>query len=178
MTSRAKVLGGMVFAAALSRLLPHPPNAAPIAAMALFGGARFPDKRSAFLVPLAAMLASDLLIGVYGMMPVVYLAFALIVCAGFSLRESRGAGKIAAAALASSALFFLVTNFGTWAFEGIYPRTLAGLQACYVAAVPFFRNTLLGDAAYTAALFGGLALIERGFPSIREPGFQPARARI
>jgi hypothetical protein len=71
--------------------------------------------------------------------------------------------------LASSVLFFVLTNFGVWAFDALYPKTLEGLMACYVAAIPFFRNTLLGDLSYTVVLFGGFALLERRIPVLRDP---------
>ena len=77
--------------------------------------------------------------------------------------------RIAGAAMTSSALFFLVTNFGVWAFGSLYPMTWDGLIACYVAAVPFFRNTLQGDLFYTLVLFGGFRLLERRFSGLREP---------
>jgi len=64
-------------------------------------------------------------------------------------------------------LFFVVTNFGTWAVSGMYPMTLAGLAACYLAAIPFFQNTVVGDLFYSGVLFGGFALLERAIPAIR-----------
>lgn len=76
---------------------------------------------------------------------------------------------IAGAALASSVLFFVLTNFGVWALGSWYPKTWEGLVACYVGAIPFFYNTLVGDAVYTTVLFGGLALAEKGLPALREP---------
>jgi hypothetical protein len=69
--------------------------------------------------------------------------------------------------LASSVLFFVITNFGVWAFDAFYPKTWEGLIACYVAAIPFFQNTLIGDLLYTAVLFGGFALLERQLPILR-----------
>jgi hypothetical protein len=57
--------------------------------------------------------------------------------------------------------FFLITNFGVWAFLNSYPRTVAGLAECYLAGIPFFWNTLAGDAVYAALLFGGFALAQR-----------------
>ena len=161
--TRFAVLLGMVLAAAASRLLPHPPNLTPIAAIALFGGAYFADKRAAFLVPLAAMFLSDLVIGLHRQLPVVYACFAMTVCIGLWLRTRRRLRPIAGGALASSLLFFIVTNFGVWALGSLYPKTMEGLITCYLAAVPFFRNTLIGDAFYTAVLFGGFALAERWF---------------
>src|ERR1700688_456189 len=125
---RFLVLASMILAAAASRLIPHPPNMTSITAVALFGGAYFSDRRLAFLVPLAALFLSDLFLGFYGHMEVQYLSFALIVCIGLWLEKDRSVLKIAAAALAGSVLFFLLTNFGVWAFGSLYPRTPAGLM--------------------------------------------------
>ncbi len=161
MKSRLGLLIGMIFAAAGMRLLPHPPNFESIGAIALFGGAYFDDKRWAFVLPLAALLLSDAVIGFHAQMPIVYGTFALVVWLGFFLRERRTALKITGAALAASTLFFVITNFGVWAFDGLYPRTFEGLVVCYVAAIPFFGNTLAGTLFYTAVLFGGFALAER-----------------
>src|SRR5881392_1199654 len=92
---RFTVLAGMILAAAASRLIPHPPNFTPLAAIALFGGANFADKRAAFLVPLGGFFVSDLAIGFYPITPVVYGSFALIVCLGFWVRRRRTAWRIA-----------------------------------------------------------------------------------
>ena len=165
---RFGVLTAMILLAAASRLIPHPPNFTPIAALALFGGASFADKRAAFLVPLAGLLLSDLVLGFYALMPVVYGSFALIVCLGFWLRRQRSVARIAGAAVASAVLFFIVTNFGVWAFGTLYPRTAAGLTECYIAAIPFFQNTLSSNLLYAGVLFGGLALAEKRFVSLRE----------
>ena len=172
---RLLVMAGLILVAAASRLLPHPPNFTPIAALALFGGAHFGGKRWALLMPLAAMFLSDLVIGLHPLLPVVYGSFAVIVSIGFWLRARRGLIPIAGAVLASSLLFFLVTNFGVWALGSLYPKTAQGLLACYAAAIPFFQNTLLGDAVYTVALFGSFRLIERGFPAVQEPAVAPGR---
>jgi uncharacterized membrane protein (UPF0136 family) len=180
---RFVMLVGLILAAAAFRLGPHPPNFAPIAAMALFGGACFADKRMAFLVPLAAMLLSDLGIllsgdmsqGLHPTLLAVYVSFTLIVCLGLKLRRRRRALPIAVATLASSVLFFVLTNFGVWALDSMYPKSWDGLVACYVAAIPFFHNTLLGDAMYTTVLFGSLALAEKGLPALREPALTASR---
>src|SRR3984893_16508312 len=150
----------MVIAAAATRLLPHPPNMTSVTALALFGGAYFSDRRLAFLVPLTALLLSDLILGLYRHMEIPYLSFALIVCIGFGLQQRWTAPRIVGAALLSALVFFTVTNFGVWAFDSLYPKTAPGLLACYVAAIPFFRNTILGDLLYTAMLFGGFRLLE------------------
>ncbi|MGH8477456.1 MAG: DUF6580 family putative transport protein [Burkholderiales bacterium] len=150
----------------------------------MFGGACFTSKRVAFLVPLAAMLMSDLAIGLLtgdrslglrGSIPVVYGSFALIVCLGFWLRRRRNSVPIAGAFLAGSVTSIILTNFGVWALGSWYSKTWDGLVACYVAAIPFFHNTLLGDAVYVIVLFGGLALAEKGWSVLREREFAPAR---
>jgi hypothetical protein len=165
---RWTVLAAMILAAALSRLIPHPPNLASISAVALFGGAYFSDRRMAFAVPLAALFLSDLALGFYPHMEVGYLSFALIVCIGQWLRTKRSPARITGAALASSVLFFITSNFGVWAFSSLYPKTVEGLTACYVAAVPFFWNTVQGDLFYTTLLFGGFTLLERRFSTLRD----------
>ena len=147
-----------------------------VAAIALFGGATIADKRAAFLVPLAALLLSDVVLGFYRHMEVVYLAFALIVGIGIWLQKHRSLLPTVGATLASSLLFFLITNFGVWAFESMYPKTLGGLIACYAAAIPFFRNTLQGDALYSLVLFGGFAFLERQFTAMRDPVLRRAAA--
>lgn len=181
-TIRFLLLIGVIFLAASSRFLPFPPNFAPITAMALFAGACFASKRAAFIVPLAAMFLSDLAIGLFSgniwngfhtLMPIVYLCFALIVCIGFLLKDRRSLAPIAGATLAGSILFFVVTNFSVWAFGTMYPKTLEGLGACFVAAIPFFQNSLAGDLFYASVLFGGLALAEKCYPTLRSVALQP-----
>jgi len=165
---RFLLLAGMIMIATASRLMPHPPNFSPIAALALFGGAQFGDKRLAFFVPLAAMFLADLVLGLHSLIPVIYGSFALIVCLGFWLRRRQNVWAVGGAAVASALLFFVLTNFGVWAMGQIYPRTPAGLLDCYAAAIPFFQNTLLSNVFYTALLFGGLAIAENRFVSLRE----------
>lgn len=166
---RFLVLTGIVLVAALSRLLPHPPNFTPIGAIALFGGAHFVDRRAAFLVPLLAMAVSDLLLevlagtGLHLLLPVVYGCFVLTSWLGTRLPARRSIVGVLGAATAAAALFYIVTNLGVWALGG-YPKTAAGLVECYVAALPFFGNTLLGHLVYSAALFGGFAYAEERFP--------------
>ncbi len=168
-------MAAMVVGAATMRLLPHPPNFTPIAAMALFGGACFDRKLWAFVVPLAGMLASDVALeiltghGFHTLMPVVYLSFAAITGLGLLIRRRRQVWSIAAASLAASTLFFLTTNFAVWLFGSFYPKTAAGLFGCYVAALPFFGSTIAGDLFYTAVLFTGLTVAERRFRMFAPP---------
>jgi hypothetical protein len=183
------LMSGLVMGAALLRVVPHPPNFTPVAAMALFGGAHFDRKAWSFAVPLAAMLLSDIVLeflfgwGFHATTPVIYGTFAAIAGFGLWLRERpsnraaareatvlndwRRAAKVSGAALAASTFFFLTTNFGVWAIGGMYPNTVAGLLACYTAALPFFGPTLAGDLFYTFVLFAAPALAAARFARFR-----------
>jgi hypothetical protein len=170
MNSRILVLLSAIVAAAAMRLVPHPPNFTPIGAMALFSGAYLGRRWLAFAAPLGALVLSDLVLGFYRGQATIYASVALIVIIGIAALKHRSVIRVGAAALASSVLFFLITNFGMWLFSGFYPRTLAGLEACYAAAIPFFQNTVAGDLFYAGLLFGGFALIERSLPALRGAG--------
>ena len=138
--TRLLALLAAIFAAAAMRLVPHPPNFSPIAAMALFSGAFLPKRALAFVAPFAALLLSDLVLGFYAGMNFVYLSFALTVLIGWALASHKTPLRIGAAVVAGSVLFFILTNFGMWLFSGFYPRTTDGLVACYAAAIPFFQS--------------------------------------
>lgn len=150
----------VVLAAAL-RILPHPWNLTPIGAIALFSGSVFKERWLRFSFPLLALFAGDAVIGFHKLMLVVYLSFLASVAIGMWIGEKRGVFRIAGGTLLGALQFFVVTNFGVWAVFTTYPKSLAGLLACYIAGVPFFWNTLAGDALYTVLLFGGYALAER-----------------
>ena len=128
--------------AAALRIAPHPWNFTPVGAMALFSGAVVRDRRWAFLFPLLALFAGDLVGGLYQ----------------FGVLQ-----------------FFLISNFAVWWLLDSYPRTGAGLAACYLAGFPLFWNTLAGDAFYVMLFFGTFALAERLVPVLREPA--PAAIR-
>ena len=158
----------LILAAALSRLLPHPPNFVPITAMALFGGV-YLDKKHTFIVPIAAMFISDYFIGFYPDMAWIYASFIAIGCIGLWLRNHPGVAQTFASTLVGSLLFFIVTNFGVWISSQVsYPHTAAGLVQCYVAAIPFFRNTILGDIVYVGAMFGLFEMAKKFVPSLRQ----------
>lgn len=167
------LLSAIVVAAAL-RLVPHPPNFSPIDAMALFSGAYLGRRALAFVAPLGALLLSDLVLGFYHGQATVYFSVALIVMIGIAALSRKSALRIAAAALASSVLFFVITNFGMWASSGFYPRTFNGLETCYVAAIPFFQNTVAGDLFYATLLFGGFRIAELMVPKLTQGEAQPA----
>jgi len=161
------LLSAIIIAAGL-RLVPHPPNFSPIDAMALFSGAYLGRRALAFVAPLGALLLSDLVLGFYHGQATVYFSVALIVVIGMVALTRRSALRVGTAAIVSSILFFVVTNFGMWLFSGMYPHTAAGLVDCYVAAIPFFQNTVAGDLFYAAVLFGGFRLAEHLAPRLRE----------
>lgn len=160
----------LAIAAVSFRLLPHPANFAPIGALALFLGARLPRKQSIPIV-LGAMLVSDLMIGLYDwrLMLVVYGSFALAVCIGSWVGINFKWRKFMLGTAAGSILFYLATNFAVWAFSPWYSHTVAGLAACYVAAIPFFRNTVLSDFTFGTAFFGAYEWAKEGLALRRMP---------
>jgi len=166
---RTIVILSMIALAAALRIAPHPWNFTPVGAMALFSGAVLKDRRLAFLFLLLALFAGDIFVGFHKLMPIVYASFLINVALGYWIQDRRTAVRISGITLLGAIQFFVTTNFAVWALGSTYPKSPAGLVACYVAAIPFFWNTLAGDALYAALLFGGLALAERMFPALREP---------
>ena len=167
---RAALITGIVLAAAALRIVPHPMNFAPIGALALFGGAYFSTKRAAVAVPLLSIVAGDIFTGFHRLIPYVYASVLVSVAIGFWLRRKKSASRIGAATVAGAIQFFLITNFAIWVSSiGNYPKSAGGLVECYIAGLPLLGNTLASDAFYVALLFGGLALAEKRFPSLREP---------
>ena len=140
-----RVVFGLVVVALLTRLLPHPPNFAPITSIALFTGFHFVNKRLALFIPLICMFLTDLILGVHSLMPIIYLSFVLISMIGLKVK-SFSLGTV----LRASSLFFIVSNLGVWYFY--YPLTWAGLSSCFILAIPFFINALMGDLFYTSVL--------------------------
>ncbi len=137
------------------RLLPHPPNFAPIAAISLFGGV-YLRKKYFLVAPLLAMLISDYFIGFYSLklMIAVYGSFGIIGLIGLWLRKHKGPGMILSSSLFAALLFYLITNFAVWAFTPWYPEDLSGLLLSYYMALLFFKNTILGNLFYVTLFFG------------------------
>ncbi len=169
-TPRTKFVIGIIALVALTRLLPHPFNFTPIGAIALFAGTYISDRKQAFLLPIITLLISDILLqivngsGFYRDMVFVYGSFALITAIGFILRGREQRQTIMVASLVSSILFFFITNFGTWVMYDMYPKNLQGLMTCYIAGIPFFKGTIMGDLFYNIILFGSFALAKWRFP--------------
>ncbi len=168
---RSFLIVGMILFAAVIRIVPHPWNFAPVGAMALFSGAVIRNRVVAFLFPLAALAAADLFIGFHVLVPVVYASFLVSVGIGLWLRENRTIARLGGAVLVGAVQFFSTTNLGVWMFLNSYPKSVAGLVACYVAGIPLLWNTLAGDAFFSALLFGALFMAERSYPALK-----PARA--
>ena len=170
-----------ILLAAISRMLPHPPNFTPIAAMALFGGACLANKKLAFIIPLLAMFISDCIYtqysataGFHNTMLYVYASFILITCIEYYMRSNIKTGNVVLASMISSILFFLITNFGVWAASG-FAMGPGGLLITYTAGIPFydnsifssfFLNTVMGDLFYCGVLFGSLYFAKSRFPSL------------
>ena len=165
-----------IFVAALSRLLPHPPNVSPIGGIALFGAAYFSRKWLAFVIPVAALWFSNLILDnfVYNLgggsftwfnsyFVWVILSVALIMTFGQFFLHKIQTKRVVIASLIASLIFFLVTNFSSWIYLD-YPKNLSGLFAAYVAGIPFFWNTLAGDLFYVALLFGGFEWLRQRYP--------------
>lgn len=143
----------VVLGLALSRLLPHPPNFSPVIAIALFSGAVLRDWRLGLLLPLLAMLLADLVLGFHGSMVFVYLAMACVVLVGRTLAAERRPLVLSGAGFGGALLFFVISNAGVWWVQDMYSHDLAGLVTCFVAALPFFHNTLLATLLYGSILF-------------------------
>lgn len=152
----------LILLAIAGRFFPHPANATPIAAVAIFSGL-YLRRRLGIIVPLAAMLLSDAVIGFYSapVMLSVYGSFALVGLMGLWARTHKNVFAIGAVTIFSSALFFLITNFAVWQFGAMYPHTGAGLMESYAAGLPFWRNMLAGDVVYTFLLVGCYELVMR-----------------
>ena len=154
LSKKEKVLFSFVLIAALTRLVPHPPNFAPITAMSLFAGAYFTRKQLAFIVPLLAMLISDLFLGFYTISIFVYISFALITWMG--QQQNKVTPKLV---LLGSVLFFVISNLGVWLLY--YPKTIEGLLTCFTLAIPSFATSLLGDVFYSIVLVFGFSAVSK-----------------
>jgi hypothetical protein len=164
-TSSGWLTGVLALGTGLFRLFAFVPNFSPVGAMGLFAGARMAWWQ-ALAIPLAVMAGSDLLLqAMYGYTPfhmAVYASMAVNVVLGrLLLRRTTLAWKIGGVSLLASVQFFFITNLGVWWEGAMYPRTLAGLLQCYVAALPFFQSTLLGDLMFSGVMFGAHAFVTR-----------------
>jgi hypothetical protein len=151
---------------ACARVVPHPWNFTPMMAIGLYAGARSKKLWAGMILTIAALLLSDAILGFYAGMWYVYAASLIPVLLGrLARRPGTGIGFIATSTLLSSVSFFVITNATVWATSHLYAHTWGGLATCFVAALPFYRNEIVGDAFYTCALFGAEALFRASWNS-------------
>jgi hypothetical protein len=182
---RFSLLTALILLCAFSRIIPHIPNFSPLGAIGLFGAAHFSKKWQAFLIPIAATWLSDLFInnviyaqyypkftwfyeGFYWQ----YGSYLIITLTGLGILNKINIPKVLTGTLASTAIFFLVSNFGCWIGSTTYPQNFGGLITCYAAGIPFLKGTLLGDLFYSGMLFGTFALAQYKFPVLRLANFE------
>jgi hypothetical protein len=166
-TTQIIFISSAIGIAALSRLVPHLPNFTPVAAMALFGGAYIQNKKLAFLIPFAALLLSDLVLGFSLSTLPVYMCFAFTVAIGLAIRTKVSVVSVGLGAVLSSLVFFLITNLPIWYSSlSLYPLTVAGTLQSYTAALPFLTNSLAGDLFYSALLFSIYGVAQKNIPAL------------
>lgn len=170
----------LILIGALGRLAPHPPNFTPVNAMSVFAGARLCGWQ-AYLVPLLIMVITDPILAAIGgfrafdrMRLFVYGSLMISVWIGRRLRATESAARIGLAAVLCSAQFYLITNFAVWLGSRFYPQNLAGLGACYLAALPFLGRMMAGDLIYSGALFGLHAWLSRAVYPAEKISTEPA----
>lgn len=162
----------IILLGAATRFLPHPPNFTAIGALALFGGAFFSNRKLGLLLPLGALLLSDLVfellpsdLGFYAAQPFVYIGFLLTGLLGWFLRDRKRWNRVLGMSMAGSVVFFVMSNLGVWFTVPYYPLTVEGLIACYGAAVPFFHWSVLGDLFFNTVFFGSVYLVGQRYPA-------------
>ncbi|MBA3047731.1 hypothetical protein KKC83_03750 [Patescibacteria group bacterium] len=145
----------LIFLGVACRLMPHAWNFAPIAAIALFAGV-YLGKNYAIGLPIIAMLIGDFFIGFYDwrLGLAVYGSYMIIGLLGLVIKKHKSFETVMAGSIVASVIFFIVTNWAVWQFSPWYAKSIAGLIQCYALALPFFRNTLLGNLFYVPVLFG------------------------
>ena len=148
----------------------HVYNFNAVMAAGLFAGAYLGSRRIGLVIPLLAMLATDVALGFYNwqLMLFVYASLASAVFIGQYYSKNRTLPRFVGSVLGGSALFFLVTNGAVWllSVDAIYPKTIAGLAECYAAGIPFYRSTLVSDLLWSTVLFGSYELFRLKSPKL------------
>lgn len=171
-STRGWLVVALVIVGAVARLAPHPWNVSPLIAIALFGGTYLP-KRWSIALPVLVLAITDGILLWHSTVPFTWGAAALAALLGWWVRARPDVRRIAAASVGGSALFFVISNFGVWATQQLYAKTAEGLWQCYLAAIPFFRTSLIGDLAFSAIFFGGYQLASRARSA--QPAAQPVK---
>ena len=160
------IAAALIILAISTRLLPHPPNFAAVGAVALFSGT-YLNKKYALWLPLIIMVISDFIIGFHSLIFFTWGSFILMGCIGLWIRKKKNIQNVIFGTITGSLVFFFITNFAVWAFTPMYTKTVQGLLECFVMALPFFRNSLLGDVFYVGVLFGAYEGIIYLMPRLR-----------
>ena len=151
----------IVLLAAMTRLIPHPPNFTPIIAIGLVSGAYITNRYFCFFIPICAMFISDIFLGFQNLIYWVYGSLLLIPLLGMLLKSKVNIVNCILGCASGSIIFFIITNFGVWISSSYYPKTIEGILTCYTMALPFFANTLTSSLLYSAIIFSGSEYIVR-----------------
>ncbi|MBK9151003.1 MAG: hypothetical protein IPM26_08345 [Saprospiraceae bacterium] len=168
----------LVAVAGVARIIPHIPNFTPVEGVTLFGAAYMGRKYLGWFLPVLMLYVTDLILNntvnrvffqekegwifYSDYMIYVWISIVLISIGGSYILTKVNAGRVLGAALFSSFLFFVVTNFGVWLHSTtLYSKDLSGLTQCYIAAWPFFRTSLLSNLLFVTLLFGGYELLKK-----------------
>ena len=175
--NKTLLITSLILMGAFSRLLPHPPNFTAIASIGLFAGALMGGRYLKFIIPFLALFISDLAInntiyasyydGFVLWRPGFLWVYApMLIMAGFApmLIKKLNVKSVLGGSIAASLLFFVVSNFGVWLTDAMYPISISGLIGCYTAALPFLLNTLMGSVFFSAVFFGGFVLVKKYTP--------------
>lgn len=157
----------LIFLGAALRIVPHPDNFTPLTGMALFAGSQIANPLLAISTALFALFLSDLFLGLYSLMPIVYGSFAIMIFLGKRLGPNPNFAKISVSALFGGFVFFILTNFAVWALGSMYTHNLSGLSTCFLAALPFYRNAIAGDILFSLGLFGLAKVLKKSFFNTR-----------
>ena len=167
MNIKILLIVAIIFLVSLTRIFPHPPNFTPILALAIFGGAFLPNKKTALFLPISAMFLSDLFIGFHSQIFAVYSSIILLSYLG-NIVEKKNIRNIAIAGILGSLIFFIITNFSVWLGGMLYPLTIDGLIQCYIMAIPFFHNTLISTLLFLSILFFGYTFAEKKYQFLKK----------
>tara|TARA_Y100000590_G_scaffold213372_1_gene241794 strand:- start:60892 stop:61410 length:519 start_codon:yes stop_codon:yes gene_type:complete len=151
----------MVFILIFSRLIPHPPNFTPIIAVAILSHYFFKNIYMSFSVLFVSLFISDLIIGLYTNMILVYFSIFIIAYIFFKNFKMVNYKNLFIAGLIGSLIFFLISNFGVWLLGSLYEKNFSGLINCYVLAIPFFKNTFLSTIFYSYLTFFSLDFLKK-----------------
>tara|TARA_B100000989_G_scaffold164030_1_gene122546 strand:- start:8555 stop:9034 length:480 start_codon:yes stop_codon:yes gene_type:complete len=142
-----KITLGIFIVLATSRFIPHPPNFTSLIALSfyvpLFLGKRF--------IPalLICFIITDIFIGFHAI--VVFTWGSIIFISLTSYLFQRNIYMRIIGAVCGSLVFYIISNFGVWSL-GSYGYSFNGLLICYIAAIPFYSNTLISTILYSALI--------------------------